>query len=235
MEKKIIMAEQLSLVASKRTVLKKKLKTLRKKGLVPLHVYGPDIESFSLEAEINIVMSVLSQAGSNVPVSLNIEGQEILSFVRELQWDPLSEKLLHVDFLQVDPKKELLVGVPLILTGEAPAAKETGGNVVQYAQTIEITALPLSIPKEFTLSVESLITLDDVLRASDISLPENVSLETASDLPVARVQLPKVEEEVVEEEELEEGEGAEAAEGAVGEGAAEGKEDGAEGSTEESS
>ena len=51
------MAEQLSLVASKRTVLKKKLKTLRKKGLVPLHLYGPDIESFSLEADINTVMN----------------------------------------------------------------------------------------------------------------------------------------------------------------------------------
>ena len=216
------MAEQLSLLVSKRKVLKKKVKNLRKNGMIPLHVYGPDVESVSLEAQASEVMSVLSQAGSNVPVSLTVEGEEILSFVRELQWDPLTEALLHVDFLQVDPKKELLVNVPLVLSGESPAAKETGGNVVQYTQTVEIKALPLSIPKEFTLSVDSLLTLDDVLRASDISLPENVTLETASDLPVARVQIPKVEEEEPEAE-LEEGAEAELEEGAE-EGAGEGEE-----------
>ena len=220
MEKKIIMAEQLSLLVSKRKVLRKKVKNLRKNGIIPLHVYGPDVESVSLEAQASEVMSVLSQAGSNVPVSLTVDGEEILSFVRELQWDPLTEALLHVDFLQVDPKKELLVNVPIVLSGEAPAAKETGGNVVQYAQTVEIKALPLSIPKEFTLNVDTLLTLDDVLRASDISLPENVALETASDLPVARVQLPKAEEEAPEEE-LEEGAEAESEEGAEAEEGAE--------------
>ena len=215
------MTEQLSLLVSKRKVLRKKVKNLRKNGIIPLHIYGPDVESFSLEAKASDVMSVLSKAGSNVPVSLSVEGQDILSFVRELQWDPLTEALLHVDFLQVDPKKELLVNVPIVLSGEAPAAKETGGNVVQYAQTVEIKALPLSIPKEFTLSVDTLLTLDDVLRASDISLPENVTLETASDLPVARVQLPKVEEEEAPEEELEEGAEAESEEGAEAEEGAE--------------
>ena len=207
------MAEQLSLLVAKRTILKKKVKTLRQKGIIPLHLYGPDIQSFSLEAEKKVLIPIISQAGSNVPILLKIEeDEEILSFVRELQWDSISEDLLHVDFLQVDPKKDLLVNVPLVLSGEAPAAKETGGNVVQYIQTIEIKALPLSIPREFTLSVESLVSLEDVLRASDISLPENVSLQTASDLPVARVQLPKAEEEKPAEE-VAEGELEEVAEG----------------------
>jgi len=213
----IIMEKQLSLLVSQRNVLKKKVKGLRKQGIIPLHVYGPDIPSFSLEAKKSEVFPVLAKAGSNIPISLNLEGRKILSFVREVQWDAISEDLLHVDFLQVDPQKELLVDVPLVLSGEAPAAKETGGNVVQYAQTIQIRALPLSIPEELTLSVDSLITLDDVLRASDISLPEKVSLETSSDLPVARVQLPKVEKEP-EAEEAPEEEGAE--EGAEEEGAA---------------
>ena len=231
LENKIIMEKHLSLLVSQRKVLKKKVKGLRKQGIIPLHVYGPDIPSFSLEAKEIEVFPVLAKAGSNIPISLNLEGREILSFVREVQWDAVSEDLLHVDFLQVDPKKELLVDVPIVLFGESPAAKETGGKVVQYAQTIQIKALPLSIPTEFTLSVDSLNTLDDVLRAADISLPENVSLETASDLPLARVQIPKVEEEPAAEE-IEEG--AEEIEEGAEEGA-ESKETDAEQGTEDSS
>ena len=92
--------DALTLTAIPRTVTGKKVKALRRDGVVPIHMFGRGIESQSLQAEERVLGVVLPQAGTNVPITIDVDGEdsENVCFVRQVQRHPVSEALLHVDF-----------------------------------------------------------------------------------------------------------------------------------------
>lgn len=185
-----------------RQLVGKKVERLRRDGITPVHMYGPGVESLSLQVPTGDLLTVLQAAGATIPVSIVIDGgEEHLTFVREVQWDPVSGNLLHVDLLRAELTRLMTVSVPLALVGESPAAKETGGAVVQYLYAVDVEALPLDIPSSLELDISALIDLETVLRAGDISLPPKSSLVTNPSDPAARVVVAEEEPEAVEEEE----------------------------------
>ena len=201
--------EKVSLVLSPRSLQGKKVRFLRKRGLTPVHLYGPGIDSYSLECPTPVLMGILEQIGTHSPVLITVdgEGNEYLAFVREAQWEPVRGDLLHVDFLRAELTRRMTAEVPLSLVGESAGAAEFGGTVVQYIYSLEVEALPLDIPAQLEIDTSALTDLESVLRARDVTLPEGVSLITASGDPVARIEVAKEEEEAAEEEEVGEEDG----------------------------
>ena len=210
---------------SQRTVEGKKVKHLRRQGLVPVHVYGRDLDPKSLQVEAQVLRRILPRVGTNVPLSVKIEGQkgDSICFVREVQRHPVTEDVLHVDFMRVDVKRTIRVEVPVILVGSAPAVGNLGGTLLQPAQTVLVESLPMSIPPSFEIEVSGLDDFEKSIHVSDIPGDPEVIVLTDPEELVARVAPPRI--EVVEEEEAKE----ELAEGV--EAAAEGVEEGAEGET----
>lgn len=202
--------EKVSLTLSSRSLQGKKVRLLRKLGLTPVHLYGPGIDSYSLECRTPDLMGILEKVGTHSPVTITVdgEGDEYLAFVRETQWEPVRGELLHVDFLRAELTRRMTAEVPLSLIGESTGAAEFGGTVVQYIHSLEVEALPLDIPAQLEIDTSALTDLESVLRARDVTLPEGVSLITAAGDPVARIEVAKEEEEVVEEEEMGEEDGA---------------------------
>ena len=196
------MTEQITLRLEPRTVLGKKVKQLRRAGITPVHLYGPGIDSQSLQCPNRELLHVLTRAGRNTPISLAIEGREgeDLALVRHVHREPVRGELLHVDFLRVDVAQRISAEVPLVLVGESEGAREVRGAVVQRLYRLQVEALPLDIPHELEIDASLLTEAESVIRAQDIPLPSNVTLRTDPEAMVAGIEVARVEEAVAEEE-----------------------------------
>ena len=225
------MMDNLSLALSPRAVLGKKVKDLRRNGIVPVHMFGQGVQSKALQAEVGVLRRILPRAGGNVPITIEVEDQdgENICFVREVQWHPVTDDLLHVDFYRVDVSQTITAEVPVILEGVSVAVEEMEGTLLQALNTLTVESLPMNMPASFQVDISSLDNFDKTIRVSVVEAGPDVTIVTDPDEMIATAVPPRIEEEPeVEVDELEEGEeleeGAEAAEGAEGaeaEGAAE--------------
>ena len=180
---------------------------------------GPE----NLQVDDITLNRLLLQVGSNIPVSVEYEGQgdEKVCFVREVQRHPVTEEVIHVDFLRVDVTQTVSAEVPLVLTGSSLAVTEMAGTLLQNVQSLLIEALPMNMPAEVTVDISVLVDFDASIPVSDVSVPGNVSVLNDPEDTIARVVPPRLETEL-EEEEGEEVEGEEG-EGEEGEGDEEGE------------
>ena len=204
------MMEAHTLSLSQRTVTGKKVKQLRRQGILPVHMYGSGIDSQSLQAEASDLRRLLPRVGTNIPVSVKVDGSddENICFVREVQRHPVTEDLLHIDFIRVDVTQTISAEVPITLVGSAPATQR-GGTLLQPLTTLLVEALPMNIPANIEADISDLDDFEKSIVVSDIVVGDNVTVLTDSDEFVARVSPPRVEAEdifdVSDEEEGEEG------------------------------
>ena len=206
--------DNLNLSVNKREIRGKKVSGLRNDGLTPIHMYGPEIESSPLQCDSKILDRVITDAGTNIPVTVNVDGgeQNNLCFIREVQYHPVTNKVLHVDFMKVQVEKSVRAQVPISVIGTSPAVRTMGGTLLQPLLTLTVEALPLEIPKTITLEAELLVDFETNFYVSDIEVDEGVNvINTASEM-VASVVAPRV-----ERLESEDGEGDEAETEVVGE------------------
>ena len=206
--------DNLNLSVNKREITGKKVSGLRNDGLTPIHMYGPEIESSPLQCDSKILDRVITDAGTNIPVTVNVDGgeQDNLCFIREVQYHPVTNKVLHVDFMKVQVGKSVRAQVPISVIGTSPAVRTMGGTLLQPLLTLTVEALPLEIPKMITLQAELLVDFETNFYVSDIAVDEGVNvINTASEM-VASVVAPRV-----ERLESEDGEGDEAETEVVGE------------------
>lgn len=196
--------DTITLDLSPRTVTGKKVKNLRREGLVPVNFYGRGVKSQSLQIELNAIQEILSTVGGNVPINVKIPGRDgnDICFIRDTQRHPVSEELLHVDFYLVDINKKVQANVPIVLEGEAPAVRNLGGVLLQPFSALEVEALPLDMPKTFIVDVSSLEGFESAVRISDIETADGVNILREVEEVIARVVAPRVEEEeeVVDDE-----------------------------------
>ena len=198
----------LSLNLEPRAVTGKKVKELRRQGMIPVHLYGRKLPPLALQVEAQVLLRVLPRVATNIPLSVKTagDGGENICFVREVQRHPVTEDVLHVDFLRVDVAQTIRADVPVVLAGTAPAVRQLGGTVLQPLQNILVEALPLDVPVSFEVDLSDLDDFEKAIYVRDISVEANVTVVTDPDEMIARVGPPRIEVEKVEEEgEVEEG------------------------------
>lgn len=200
--------EQLELRTTKRDILGKKVRFLRREGKTPVHVFGHGIESLALECDSAGLQQVLARAGQTRLINLKIDGEKRprAVMVREIQQDYLKGDLLHVDFYQVQMAEELRVEVPIVLVGEAPALKLKENMLEHELNSLSIQCLPANIPNSIEVDVSSLEEADQAIRVRDIVPGEGITILNDQELMIARITIQRVveEEEPVEEEVAEE-------------------------------
>ncbi len=203
-----------TLKLDERTLTGKKVRRLRRQGVTPVHVYGAGINPANLQVDDRTLNRLLPQVGSNVPISVEYEGQdgESICFVREIQRHPVTETVIHVDFLRVDVTQTVAAEVPIILVGASPAVSQMAGTLLQNIQSLSIEALPMNMPAELTMDISGLVDFDSTLSVGDVEVPGNVTVLNELEDVIVRVAPPRLEVEISETDDgLEEGE--EAAEG----------------------
>ncbi len=170
---------------------------LRAQGMVPAVLYGDgNGESAVLAVPGKVVDYTLQHLGDNALYDLKVGDQSGLTArVVDVQRNPVTGKLVHVDFAPVDMRERIVVTVPLTVAGDSPGV-EQGGVLDQIAYEVEVESLPGNIPQQLTLDVSGL-GLNENLTLADVSLPEGVTLISAPEEVAVTVTPPT---EITEEE-----------------------------------
>jgi len=200
--------DQTELKATKREILGKKVRFLRRQGITPVHLFGHGIESVSLQCDTTELQQALAKTGRTGLISLKLDGEKRPRTVvlREVQVEPRTGKSLHIDFFQVKMTEEVKVDVPIILVGEAPALKSKENMLVQELNTLAIECLPAKIPSDIELDLSSLTEPEQTVRVKDIELDKEITILNDPQLAVIRIRsrpVEKIEEPVVAEEAVE--------------------------------
>ena len=208
------------LKAEKRDVAGKgAARKIRATGRVPAVLYGPQLDPLRLTVDARQLWHALhTEAGTNVLISLAVDGDTYLTMPREVQRDIVRGTLLHVDFLRIRRDVAIQVDVPIHLSGESVGVNE-GGVVEHHLWELRIECLPANVPESIQADISNL-AIGDSLHVSDLRIPQHLTVLTPEDETIVSVVPPpvlEVPEEVAPEEELPEGEvpeGEEASEGA---------------------
>ena len=183
----------------KRTTEGKKVKTLRNQGITPIHLYGSEFDSASMQVKMSELINILDLAGFSSPITLNDGKNDIIAFAREVQRHPLTEQILHVDFQVVGKDDHVEVEVPINLTGESPAVKNLGGVLIKLMETIRVSSKVDSVPKSLELDISVIESLEQSILVGEIEIAEGVQIVSDETFAVARVIPPRIE---IEEEEV---------------------------------
>jgi large subunit ribosomal protein L25 len=192
--------DQVELQVSKREILGKKVRFLRRQGITPLHLFGHDIESLALQCDTDALQRMLAQSGHAALVALKLgnERRRRTVVVREIQRGPRRGELLHVDFYQVRMAEKIKVEVPVVLVGEAPASRARGNTLLQELNTLTVECLPSEIPASVELDLGALTDPEQVIRVKDIELGEEIAVLNDPELVVVRI-ISRAEEKIEEE------------------------------------
>ena len=193
---------------------------LLRDGKVPGVVYGLEQDTVSVAVTWPELRAALTtEAGLNALITLDVDGSEDLTIIKDLQRDPVRRDVIHVDFLRVSRDVEIEVEVPIVLEGHAEKAEREDGTVAHLLFNLSIYAKPGAIPNELVVDVSDM-EVGDAIRVGDLNLPTGVRTEVDEEEVIVTAQISRETIEVAEEEELIEAldELAEAAAEAEGEG-----------------
>ena len=188
---------KLTLKAEVRKISGRKVKNLRKDGILPGNISGKKIKSEAVQVVFKDFDKVYKEAGETGLVTLEIGKEEKPVLIHNLQVNPVSDVPVHVDFLQVDLKEKVEADVPVELIGESPAEKQALGTVVQYINEIKVEALPMDLPEKFEVDTTELSEVDQAIYVKDLKVDRaKVDIKTGPDEIVVKVEPPQKEEVV---------------------------------------
>ena len=187
-------------VNSREKTGKEVAKKIRKEGIIPAVVYssGTNISLSIPLASLKVLRSISFSESAVIDMEIADGKKEksIPVIIKDIQFHPLTEKVIHIDFLKVSLKEKIKVHVPLIFKGESRGVKEEEGTLEQILRDIEIEGLPLDIPENIEVDISDL-GVGQSLHAEDLQLPENLKVMTDPKATLLTVTAKK--EEVVEE------------------------------------
>lgn len=175
---------------------------IRRTGEVPCILYGVEKDTVSLSINKRDIEKILSEA--HAMITLNFDGKEQRTVIKEVQYHPLKGNIIHVDFQRVKAGQELSVSVPIKFVGSAPGS-QVGGVFQELKSDLDITCLPRHLPEVVEIDISNL-NIGDSIHVSDLDL-ENITIKHDSTTTICSLAAPKkIEEEVpeTEEEEIEE-------------------------------
>ncbi|UCH51106.1 MAG: 50S ribosomal protein L25 [Chloroflexota bacterium] len=213
--------KRLELEASKRDVTGKKVRFLRRQGIIPANIYGHGIDSTPINVDARSLMHLLAQAGKTDLISLKVDDSKgpVKVLMREVQKNPLTDEPLHVDFYQVRMTEKIKADVPLVFIGEAPVLKNVkNSSLFHLIDSLHIEALPDDLPHSFEVDVSNIEELDQTIHIKDIPIGHGITLLSDPEQMVVKVAEARKEEVIevpVEAEVAEEAEVTEEAEEAA--------------------
>ena len=208
------MTETIVTAESGRTTGTAATRRLRREDKIPGVVYGLGIDPVSISVERrDLRIAVSGSAGMNTIIDLEVDGTTYPSIIKDVQRHPVRLNIEHIDFLQVDLNEQIVVHVPVHLTGEAKEVSDNNGLVDQILNEIEVSTTPRNIPDEIVVDISEM-TMDSTIVVSDLDIPEGVTVQNDPDTTVVTVSIMRT--PVLDEEEAEAAALAEAAEGEEG-------------------
>ena len=176
------MSEKYTLSLEPRSIVGKKVKRLRRSGILPATVYGKGVEPIAVQVDARSFNNVYRRAGRTSLIELHIaDRQPLAAFIHALQRHPVTRDIIHADFRAVDLSQEVEVAVPLHIESESPLVESGEAVLNQVLNAIEIRALPSDIPAHITVDISILDAFDKSIHVRDLTLPPGATLVTPGD------------------------------------------------------
>jgi len=192
---------KLELEVLKRDITGKKVRFLRRGGLIPCNVYGHGIDSVPVQVDARKLGHVLARAGGTDLISLKIGDSATAKkvIIREVQRNPMTREPIHVDFYQVKMTEKLKAEVPLVFVGEAPALKLKNMALLHAITSLQIEALPDDLPHNIEVDISVLAEAEQAIHVKDIKIGKKITVHSDPEQMVIKVaEARKQVEEVVE-------------------------------------
>ena len=168
--------------------------------MVPCIVYGKHLQAPLVVSCIkNDIIKRYKEAGYSTPLTLEGDNIKELVLIQDIQIDPVSNILLHVDFLAIKADEKVTTEIPVVLTGESLLEKSGDGIVQLVKDTIEVEALPQDLPHNITVDISGIETMNDTIFVKDLKLSDKVTILDDPEQAIVTTQSTQVEEEVEEE------------------------------------
>lgn len=189
------MAQQTELEISRREVMGKAVKRLRKEGIIPANIFGHNEASMAIQIDAGAFERLRRSHGSRSVLTLRMSGTKSTqtALIRHVQREPQTGKIIHVDFFRVSLSERIRVKVPLHFIGEAPAVKTENGVMLHLLDAIEIECVARDIPEYLEVDVSGLTEIDAILHASDVKLPASFTLITDPEEGIVKVAATRAE------------------------------------------
>ncbi len=216
------MAEAQKLSVRPRTIRGKKVKALRRKGVLPGVVYGGRADSTPVETDLHTFELSYRRWGNTTLLALTgLDGGEVPALVYDVSRDPVSGRMLHVDFARVSLTEKTHADVPLHFVNESPAVRTLGAVLLHARSEVNVEAFPQDMPRAIEVDLSGLLEIDDAIFVRDIKVDATtLRITDDPDELVVKAVPVKVEEEPKAAEAAVPAEGEVAAEGEAAEGAA---------------
>lgn len=167
----------------------------RREGLIPAVMYGHGEEPLALAIpQRAFELAMKAAGGGNVIIGLKLGGADQTAIIREVQRDPVSHNIIHLDFQHISLTEKVKVEVTLHLTGTPDGVKSGGGVLEMITRTVEIECLPTDLPQSVDVDVTRL-NIGDSIHVSDLAIP-NVTILSDPGLTIATVVPPTKQVEV---------------------------------------
>lgn len=204
------MAQRPQLSVQKRKTLGRKVKKLREKGILPANVYGKKIKSAAVQVAYKDFGPVYRAAGETTIVDILLDKAKTPqhTLIRDVQLDPVTNKVLHVDLMQVDLKEKIEADVPVKIEGKSPAVRDKQALLLQELSEVTVEAPADKLPEKISVDAGSLQEVGAVVHVADLKVPAGVEIKTEKEQVVVRLadlvtkeaeELEKKEEEAAEE------------------------------------
>lgn len=222
---------KIELTVKPRTELGKKVKQLRKNGVIPANISGGDNKPTSISVVLKEFTPVHKASGETGIVYIQLDGKSIPTLIKEITHDSVAGNILHIDFRQINLKQKIETEVPIQVEGESIAVSQLGGVMLTQLDHLVLEALPADIPSHIVVDISKITELGQEIKVSDLPVsssyvikedPERVIVSVVEHKEEStEVQSDKVETEIIgAPEEGAEGETAEGGETTAKEGAA---------------
>jgi large subunit ribosomal protein L25 len=190
--------EKVVLKASRRDVIGKQVRAIRRAGQLPAVIYGRHMDGpISITMDARETTSTLSKVSSSSLVTIDLDGKEIPTLIREKQRDYIKNRLIHIDFLAVSLTEKLTASVSIELTGMSLAVKDLNAVLVTGLDEIEVECLPTDLPERIVVDISSLVKVGDAIHVKDLILSDKVKVLSSPEEMIVIATAAKVEEEVV--------------------------------------
>ncbi|HNN13114.1 MAG TPA: 50S ribosomal protein L25 [Anaerolineales bacterium] len=183
--------EKVVLKAAKRDVTGKQVKALRRAGQLPAVIYGRHVDPIAVSMDAHVAGLALAKLTSSSLVTIDVDGTEYPTLVRERQRDYIKGVLTHVDFLAVDLNEKIRTNVRIAFVGVSPAVKDYNGVLVQNLERLEVECLPTDLPERLNVDIAVLAQIGDSIRVRDLVVSDKVRILADEDDTIAVVTLIK--------------------------------------------
>jgi len=192
------MADTFELLAEKRLITGKKVRSLRNEGYIPATVYEKGKESINVRVAYLPLVKAYGRVGQAQPVSLVVDGKKYLTMIKDAHIDPARNTIMHVAFHAVNANDPVEAEIRVVITGDVPA-EQAGNFIVRPNDHVTVKALPANLPEEMTVSAETLKLPGDSLTVADLDVIKDVEVLSDLELTLATVEEPRAVEEEPEE------------------------------------